>query len=132
MPVAGGEHRDILAVARAQPGIEVDVNESFIARVQAGQPVEAVLDAYPDWTIPARVITTIPAADRQKATVLVRIGFLELDPRILPDMGIKVAFLDEGEEPGQAANRLGQLSAGLASAHHVHVQVVEDGREHLQ
>jgi RND family efflux transporter MFP subunit len=85
--------------------IEVEVNENYISRVRPDQPVEAVLDAYHDWTIPARVITTIPAADRQKATVLVRIGFLELDPRILPDMGIKVAFLDEPEEDGQVANR---------------------------
>ncbi len=75
--------------------IEVEVNESYIARVRAGQRVEALLDAYPDWRIPAHVITTIPAADRQKATVLVRAGFDELDPRILPDMGIKVAFLDD-------------------------------------
>jgi len=73
--------------------IEVDVNESYINRVQPDQDVTAVLDAYPDWPIPARVITTIPAADRQKATVLVRIGFRALDPRILPDMGVKVTFL---------------------------------------
>ncbi len=73
--------------------IEVDVNESYINRVQPDQDVTAVLDAYPDWQIPARVITTIPAADRQKATVLVRIGFRALDPRILPDMGVKVTFL---------------------------------------
>jgi RND family efflux transporter MFP subunit len=73
--------------------IEVDVNESYINRVTPGQPVTAVLDAYPDWQIPAHVITTIPAADRQKATVLVRIAFERLDPRILPDMGIKVTFL---------------------------------------
>jgi len=72
--------------------IEVDVNEAYISRVRPGQPVEAVLDAYPDWKIPARVITTIPAADRQKATFLVRVGFVELDSRILPDMGVKVAF----------------------------------------
>ena len=64
----------------------------------------AVLDAYPDWQIPARVITTIPSADRQKATVLVRIGFLELDPRILPDMGVKVTFLRDDEDgAGRAA-----------------------------
>jgi RND family efflux transporter MFP subunit len=75
--------------------IEVDVNESYINRVAAGQPVTAVLDAYPDWQIPGRVITTVPTADRQKATVLVRIGFEELDPRILPDMGVKVTFLRE-------------------------------------
>ena len=73
--------------------IEVDVNEAYIQRVNPGQRVEATLDAYRDWTIPAHVITTIPAADRQKATVTVRIGFDQLDPRILPDMGIKVAFL---------------------------------------
>ncbi|MCB1054862.1 MAG: efflux RND transporter periplasmic adaptor subunit, partial [Acidobacteria bacterium] len=75
--------------------IEVDVNEAYINRVQAGQEVQATLDAYPDWKIPARVITTIPAADRQKATVRVRIAFDQLDPRILPDMGVKVSFLDE-------------------------------------
>ena len=74
--------------------IEVDVNEAYIQRVQPGQKVEATLDAYRDWAIPAHVITTIPAADRQKATVTVRIAFDQLDPRILPDMGIKVAFLD--------------------------------------
>jgi HlyD family secretion protein len=73
--------------------IEVDVNESYINRVRESQDVTAVLDAYPDFQIPARVITTVPTADRQKATVLVRIGFRELDPRILPDMGVKVTFL---------------------------------------
>jgi RND family efflux transporter MFP subunit len=73
--------------------IEVDVNESYINRIEDGQPVEAVLDAYPDWRIPAHVITTVPTADRQKATVLVRIGFDALDPRLLPDMGVKVTFL---------------------------------------
>jgi RND family efflux transporter MFP subunit len=77
--------------------IEVDVNESYINRVSNGQPVTAVLDAYPDWQIPARVITAVPTADRQKATVLVRIGFEELDPRLLPDMGVKVTFLREAE-----------------------------------
>jgi HlyD family secretion protein len=77
--------------------IEVDVNESYINRVRAGQPVSAVLDAYPDWQIPANVITLVPTADRQKATVLVRIGFQKLDPRVLPDMGVKVTFLREAE-----------------------------------
>jgi len=75
--------------------IEVDVGESYIQRVHDGQRVAATLDAYPDWTIPAHVITTIPAADREKATVKVRIGFDEQDSRILPDMGVKVSFLDE-------------------------------------
>jgi RND family efflux transporter MFP subunit len=88
--------------------IEVDVNESYINRVRPGQPVTAVLNAYPDWSIPAHVITTVPAADRQKATVLVRIGFDQLDPRILPDMGVKVTFLrdaDSGEGEARAASR---------------------------
>jgi RND family efflux transporter MFP subunit len=75
--------------------IEVDVNESYIARVKPGQHVNAVLDAYPDWNIDSRVRTIIPSADRQKATVKVRISFVKLDPRILPDMGIKVTFLGE-------------------------------------
>jgi RND family efflux transporter MFP subunit len=79
--------------------IEVDVNESYINRVKPAQKVTAVLDAYPDWQIPARVITTVPTADRQKATVLVRIGFESLgDPRILPDMGVKVTFLRDADE----------------------------------
>jgi RND family efflux transporter MFP subunit len=77
--------------------IEVDVNEAYIARVGPGQRVTATLDAYPDWKIPAHVRTIIPTADRQKATVKVRISFERLDPRILPDMGVKVAFLAEGE-----------------------------------
>lgn len=77
--------------------IEVDVNESYIARVKTGQPVTAVLDAYPDVEFPARVRTIIPTADRQKATVKVRIAFNKLEPRILPDMGVKVTFL--GEQP---------------------------------
>ena len=75
--------------------IEVDVNESYINRVRDDQRVVATLDAYPDWDIPAAVITTVPAADRQRATVLVRIAFDQLDPRMLPDMGVKVAFLEE-------------------------------------
>ncbi len=79
--------------------IEVDVNESYINRVRPAQKVTAVLDAYPDWEIPAHVITTVPTADRQKATVLVRIGFERLeDPRILPDMGVKVTFLREASD----------------------------------
>ena len=85
--------------------IEVDVNEAYIARVEPGQPVTAVLDAYPDWQIPSKVRTVIPTADRQKATVKVRISFLKLDPRILPDMGVKVTFLGEApvEHKGEVA-----------------------------
>jgi RND family efflux transporter MFP subunit len=85
--------------------IEVDVNESYIARVVPGQRVEAVLDAYPDWRIPAKVRTVIPTADRQKATVKVRISFDKLDPRILPDMGVKVSFLAGEQPPGQPQAR---------------------------
>jgi RND family efflux transporter MFP subunit len=84
--------------------IEVDVNESYINRVRSAQHVTAVLDAYPDWQIPAHVIAVVPTADRQKATVLVRIGFEALDPRILPDMGVKVTFLrDPDQEAAPAA-----------------------------
>jgi len=79
--------------------IEVDVNESYIARVVPDQQVTAVLDAYPDWRIPCKVRTVIPTADRQKATVKVRISFIKLDPRILPDMGVKVTFLGDEEKP---------------------------------
>ena len=97
--------------------IEVDVSEQYINRVRPGQPVEAVLDAYPDWRIPAHVITTVPSADRQRSTVRVRIGFdaakepvqsrgnvstPKLDPRILPDMGVKTTFLAERRDDAQA------------------------------
>jgi RND family efflux transporter MFP subunit len=84
--------------------IEVDVNEAYIARVVPGMPVTAVLDAYPDWQIPSKVRTVIPTADRQKATVKVRISFIKLDPRILPDMGVKVTFL--GDEPKKQAGAI--------------------------
>ena len=97
--------------------VEVDVSESYINRVKSGQPVEVSLDAYPEWRIPSKVITTVPSADRQKATVRVRIGFDpstysgspraesrgdQLDPRILPDMSVKVSFLDEKAQPAAA------------------------------
>jgi RND family efflux transporter MFP subunit len=88
--------------------VEVDVNESYIAKVAPGQRVEAILDAYPDWKIPASVRTVIPTADRQKATVKVRISFDKLDPRILPDMGVKVAFL-QGERPAGTAAPKGMV-----------------------
>jgi len=82
--------------------IEVDVNEAYIHRVTAGQSVSATLDAYADWRIPAEVIAIVPTADRQKATVKVRIGFLERDERVLRDMGVKVAFLDAAKPAGVA------------------------------
>lgn len=83
--------------------IEIDVNEAYINRVEAGQKIVATLDAYPDWSIPCHVIAIIPTADRQRATVEVRVGFDELDSRILPDMGVKVAFQDDvAATPGRA------------------------------
>ncbi len=85
--------------------IEVDVNEAYIGRVKTGQRVSATLDAYPDWKIPASVIIPVPTADRQKATVMVRIGFDALDPRILPDMGVRVSFLGEAQPAGTALPR---------------------------
>lgn len=75
--------------------IEVDISESNINRVFSGQRVTAKLNSYPNWEIAAEVITIIPAADRSKATVRVRIGFLEKDPRVLPNMGVRVSFLDD-------------------------------------
>ena len=83
--------------------IEVDVNEAYIQRVVAQQPVEAVLDAYPDWKIPAHVIAIIPAADRGKATVKVRIGLGQKDARIVPDMGVRVSFLEDDKDGAGAA-----------------------------
>ncbi|MFC1688721.1 efflux RND transporter periplasmic adaptor subunit [Pseudomonadota bacterium] len=86
--------------------IEIDVNEAYINRVTSGQGVMATLDAYPDWEIPCHVIAIIPTADRQRATVEVRVGFDELDPRILPDMGVKVAFQEvESPDSGQQLGR---------------------------
>jgi len=76
--------------------IEIDVNESYINRVEPGQAVEATLDAWPNWKIPCKVIAIIPTADRQKSTVKVRVGFDQLDPRILPEMSVKVAFREAG------------------------------------
>ena len=83
--------------------IEVDVNEAFINRVTSGQHAEAILDAYPDWVIPCHVINIVPTADREKATVRVRIAFDQLDGRILPDMGVKVRFLEAGPPDAAAA-----------------------------
>ncbi len=75
--------------------IEVDVNEAFIGRVRTGGAISAVLDAYPDWTIPALVVAVVPTANREKATVKVRIALKQKDPRVLPDMAVKVRFHEE-------------------------------------
>jgi len=115
--------------------IEVDVNEAYINRVKPQQPVQAVLDAYPQWKIPASVIAIIPTADRSKATVKVRIALEQKDSRIVPDMGVRVAFLDE--QPG---GDLAQSSRGVLVPASAIVQrdgasvvfVVEDNRARLR
>ena len=86
--------------------IEVEVGESFIGRVQPKMPVEATLNAYPDWKIPAEVIAIIPTADRGKATVKVRVALKTKDPRIVPEMGVRVSFL-ESAPPAEAAKPQG-------------------------
>jgi RND family efflux transporter MFP subunit len=83
--------------------IDVDVNEAYIGQVKPDMPCEAVLDAYPDWKIPAHVIAIVPAADRGKATVKVRVGFEQKDARIVPDMGVRVSFLSQ--KPKAAATQ---------------------------
>jgi len=93
--------------------IEVDVNEAYLHRVHPDQPTQAVLDAYPDWTIPSHVIAIIPTADRSKATVKVRIAIDQKDPRILPDMGVRVSFLDESAEKTAATGGTSAPPAGV-------------------
>jgi RND family efflux transporter MFP subunit len=84
--------------------VEVDVGEAYIGRVQPRMPIEATLNAYPDWKIPGEVIAIIPTADRSKATVKVRVALNVRDPRIVPDMGVKVSFLEAAPKPGAARN----------------------------
>ncbi|HEX9723961.1 MAG TPA: efflux RND transporter periplasmic adaptor subunit [Vicinamibacteria bacterium] len=108
--------------------VEVDVNESYIQRVEPAQRVEATLDAYPDWKIPSHVIAIVPTADRDRATVRVRIGFDELDPRILPDMGVKVAFQgDEAQRGSGGGVKIPKDAVTRDGARDV-VFVVRDGR----
>jgi RND family efflux transporter MFP subunit len=92
--------------------IEVDVNEAYINRVEPGQPVESVLNAYPDWRIPSHVIAIIPTADRSKATVKVRIGFDLKDARVVPDMGVRVSFEEKTPAAGAARPRGVLVPAG--------------------
>ncbi|MEZ5558029.1 MAG: efflux RND transporter periplasmic adaptor subunit [Pseudomonadales bacterium] len=97
--------------------VEVDVNESYINRVDVDQPVAVTLNAYPDHQFPAAVIAIIPAADRNKATVRVRIGLLERDGRVLPDMGVRVAFLESSQQSeAQDSAALGVLVPSAAVA----------------
>jgi RND family efflux transporter MFP subunit len=115
--------------------IEVDVNEAYINRVKPQQPVQAVLDAYPEWKIPASVIAIIPTADRSKATVKVRIALEQKDPRIVPDMGVRVAFLDE-QPGGNLAQSSGSVlvpASAIAQRDGASVVfVVEDNRARLR
>jgi RND family efflux transporter MFP subunit len=108
--------------------VEVDVNEAYINRVRGGQKVECVLDAYPDWKIAGHVISIVPTADRQKATVRVRIGLDQLDPRILPDMGIKVSFLEDQSAPAAAGVPTVPSNAIVADDGKTFVWVVRDGK----
>ncbi len=111
--------------------IQVDVNEAYINRVQPGQPVEAVLNAYPEWKIPARVIAIVPTADRSKATVKVRIALDERDARIVPDMGVRVAFLEESppaSAPPVAAGVLVPAAAVRKDGATDVVYVLKDGK----
>jgi RND family efflux transporter MFP subunit len=115
--------------------IEVDVNEAFINRVHDKQKTEAVLDAYPDWRIKSHVINIVPTADRQKATVRVRIGFDELDPRIMRDMGVKVHFLEDAPpNPGESSGGGGRAAARIPTTALVqadgktYVWAVRDGK----
>ena len=114
--------------------IEVDVNEAYINRVEPGQPVESVLNAYPDWRIPSHVIAIIPTADRSKATVKVRIGFDVKDARIVPDMGVRVSF-EEKTRPGAVAQPrprgvLVPAAALRKDGSDDVVYVLQDGRAH--
>jgi len=108
--------------------IELDVNEAFINRVAPKQRTQAVLDAYPDWEIPSHVIGIVPAADRQKATVRVRVAFDELDPRVLPDMGVKVSFLEDVPATVERPTLRVPSSAIVGDGEARHVWRVVDGR----
>ena len=112
--------------------IEVDVNEAYLQRVRPGGAVTARLDAYPAWRIPAEVIAIVPAANREKATVRVRVGILERDSRILPNMGAKVSFIESGrqaQESSAAPARLSVASSALQGQDDSQwVYVAEEGR----
>jgi HlyD family secretion protein len=107
--------------------IDVDVNEAYIQRVHDGQEVEAVLDAYPGWTIASHVISIVPTANEQKATVKVRIAFDRLDPRILPQMGVQVNFVSAQTPAGPAVIRV-PAAALHRNGSRTFVYVVNDGR----
>jgi RND family efflux transporter MFP subunit len=110
--------------------VDVDVNEAYIGRVKPNMPAQAVLDAYPDWTIPAHVIAIVPTADRGKATVKVRVALEKKDPRIIPDMGVRVSFLEKRSAPSSAPPKgvLVPASAIVQRGGHDVVFTMDDGR----
>lgn len=116
--------------------IEVDVNEAYIARVSAGMPAVAVLDAYPDWEISAHVIAIVPTADRAKATIKVRVALETDDPRVVPNMGVRVSFLEPETESAASApppdGVLVPASAVLERDGARVVFAVEDGKARLR
>lgn len=117
--------------------VEVDVNEAFIGRVQQGMPIEATLNAYPDWKIPGDVIAVIPAADRSKATVRVRVSLASKDPRIVPEMGVRVRFMearsdDNAAKPAALSGVLIPQSALIESSEGAVVYLFEAGQARLR
>ena len=113
-PIFGGGSFEAAGIATvvdmSSLEVDVDVNEAYIHRVEPGQPAVAVLDAYPDWNIPAHVIAIVPTADKSKATVKVRVAFEKLESRILPDMGVRVSFLQAAS--AQSTGAAASLPAG--------------------
>ncbi len=107
--------------------IDVDVNEAYIQRIHGGQEVQAVLDAYPGWTIAAHVLSVVPTANEQKATVKVRIAFDKLDPRILPQMGVQANFVSAPGPEGPAQIRI-PAAALHPSQGRTFVYIAENGR----
>jgi RND family efflux transporter MFP subunit len=109
--------------------VEVDVNEAYIARIGGNQPARITLDAYPDTSFAGRVRQVVPTADRQKATVQVKVSILDRDPRILPEMGAKVEFTQQADT-GQVAPRrvLVPVAAVTSAAGGTRVWTVVDGK----
>jgi len=111
--------------------VEVDVNEAYIAQIQGDQPARITLDAYPDTSFAGRVRQVVPTADRQKATVQVKVSILDRDPRILPEMGAKVVFLRHGDGSAAAVAQrrvMVPAEALVRGQNAVSVWIVENGR----
>ena len=112
--------------------VDVDVNEAYIGQVSGGMPARAVLDAYPDWKIPAHVIAVVPTADRGKGTVKVRVALEQKDARLVPDIGVRVSFLGRKPSGATVAAPRGVLVPAQAiterDGHGVVFVVAEGGR----